>query len=199
LSGPPSRNQVSGNRTDTGGTGAPGDWPSGRFASFQNSQFRIGYPDNWEAVGQGDAVTIAPRNGFVQDRSGNRALAYGMVANIYEPHWDSYSQQLRSPSSRQGSRIPLEAATDQLVQEFRQSNPNMRLARSHEDIRVDGLPALSTYLLNDSPAGGREANWLVTLNHPEGLLFFVFTAPEREFRNYEETFQQMLYLIRVNR
>ena len=88
-------------------------------------------------------------------------------------------------------------ATDQLVQELRLSNRNMRVVRRHEGIDVDGQRALSTYLSNDSPIrAGRETNWLVTLQRPEGLLFLVFTAPERDFQSYESAFQQMLYSVR---
>jgi len=54
----------------------------------------------------------------------------------------------------------------------------MRVIRYREAIRVDGATALSTYLSNDSPIGGRETDWLVTLECRDGLLFIVFTAPE---------------------
>jgi hypothetical protein len=128
--------------------------------------------------------------------------------NIYEPHSDrnsndpqsnSNGQQLQPRGYGQGSGISLDEATDQLVQDLRQSNRNMRLVRRHDDIRVDGQRALSTYLSNDSPLGGRETDWLVTLQRPEGLLFIVFTAPERDFQGYQSAFQQMLYSVRVHR
>jgi hypothetical protein len=45
----------------------------------------------------------------------------------------------------------------------------------------------------------RETNWLITLQRPEGLLFIVFVAPEREFQSYESTFQQMLRSVRLSR
>jgi hypothetical protein len=64
---------------------------------------------------------------------------------------------------------------------------------------VDGDRALSTYLSNDSPVGGRETDWLVTLEHPDGLLFLVFTAPEREFQRYEDAFHEMLRSVRIKR
>lgn len=35
--------------------------------------------------------------------------------------------------------------------------------------------------------------------HPDGLLFFVFTAPERESLRYESAFQQMLLSVRITR
>jgi hypothetical protein len=167
--------------------------------SFENSSLRIDYPENWQAYGQGDAATIAPEGGMVADRNGNQALAYGVLVNIYEPHPESYGQQLQGPGFGQGPAMSAEVATDQLVQELRQSNQNLRVVRRHESIDFGGQRGLSTYLSNDSPVqnGGRETNWLITLPRPEGLLFFVFTAPEREFQGYENTFRQMLYSVRV--
>jgi len=190
-------------------SGTQPEWPSDRFKSFQNSFLYIAYPDNWQAYGQGDAATIAPRGGLLDDGNGNQAMAYGVIVNIYQPHTDGYGQQLQGrgygqgseQNSSQGAPTALEQATDQLVAEFRQSNRNMRVVRYHEGIRVDGDSALSTYLSNDSPVagGGRETDWLITLQRPEGLLFIVFTAPERDFQGYESTFQQMLYSVRIKR
>jgi len=189
---------------DDGGqrTGQP-ERPSDRSKSFQNSVLRIDYPDNWQAYGQGDAVTITPRGGLLNDGKGNQALAYGVIINIFEPpsDGDQYSQRLQGPGyGQQGSDISLEQATDRLIEVLRQSNRNMRVVRDHEAIRVDGDTAFSTYLTNDSPvaSGGRETNWLITLQRPEGLLFIVFVAPEREFQSYENTFQRMLNSVRIN-
>ena len=75
--------------------------------------------------------------------------------------------------------MSLEEATDRLIEDLRLSNQGMRIIRSPENIRVDGQQALSTDLSNESPLGGRETNWLVTVTRPEGVLFFVFVAPDR--------------------
>ncbi len=193
-------------QSETGAqNGTQPEWPSDRFKSFQNSLLRIDYPDNWQAYGQGEAASIAPRGGLLDDGNGNQALAYGVIVNIYQPHTDGYGQQLQGRDYGQGSgqdsATRLEQSTDQLIAEFRQSNRNMRVIRYHEGIGVDGENALSTYLSNDSPiaGGGRETNWLITLQRPEGLLFIIFVAPERDFQSYESVFQQMLYSVRINR
>ena len=96
-------------------------------------------------------------------------------------------------------RTHVEQSTDQLVQELRLSNRDMRVIRRGEVIRVDGAPALSTYLSNTSPVGGRETDWLVTAECPDGLLFIVFTAPERDFQAYESPFHEMLRSVRIKR
>jgi len=183
-------------------TTAPGgtqpQWPSDRFQAVENSVFRIQYPDNWQAHGQGDvAMTIAPDRGLVSDGQGKQALAYGVIVNIFEPYSASqYQQQLQPEGYGQPSGMSLEEATDRLMQELRRSNQTMRIIRSPESIRVDGQRALSTDLSNESPLGGRETDWLVTVQRPEGLLFFVFVAPDRDFLNYNHTFRVMLDSVR---
>lgn len=176
---------------------------SDRFVTIENSLLRINRPEDWKAYGQGDAMTIAPDGGLVNDGNGNQALAYGVIVNIYEPQADryGYGQQLQGPGYGQAVGMTAEQATDQLVATLQQSNRNMRVVHRQGSIDVNGERGLSTYLSNDSPmqAGGRETNWLVTLPRPEGLLFFVFTAPERDFQRFENTFQQMLYSVRIAR
>lgn len=191
-------------RESAGGTGAPPDWPSGRFVAAENSFLRISHPDNWQVHGQGDALTITPRGGLIDDGQGNQALAYGAIVNIFEPRGSNYGgQQLEGPGygqrSPQSSATRLEQSTDQLVQELRLSNRNMRVIRYREVIRVDGAQALSTYLSNDSPVGGRETDWLVTMECPDGLLFIVFTAPEPDVQRYEGTFHEMVRSVRIKR
>jgi hypothetical protein len=123
--------------------------------------------------------------------------------NIFAPDATPYGQQLQSrgygQASSQDAATRLEDATDRLVQELRLSNRNMRVIRNRETTQVDGDRALSTYLSNDSPVGGRETDWLVTVAHPAGLMFFVFTAPERESQMYDSTFHQMLRSLRIKR
>jgi len=208
LPAPPAKGTTQGlqgdpNRDDRGQRDTR-DWPSDRFKTFENPIFSINHPDNWQAYGQGDAVTITPRDGLVSDGKGNQALAYGVIVNIYEPHADQYSQQLQGrgygqQNRQQDSHFALEQATDQLIQELRQSNRNMRVIQNHEHFQLNGQPAQSTYLSNDSPTGGRETNWLVTVARPEGLLFFVFVAPERDFQNSDNIFQAMLNSVRIRR
>ena len=163
------------------------DRPSDRFQNFENDSLRMRYPDNWRSNGQGNAVSFVPEGGVVDDGHGNAALAYGMVVNVFEPHND------------RGDQITLEGATDQLIEELRRSNRAMRLVRRHERVRLNGESALSTYLSNDSPVGGRETDWLVTVLRPEGLLYFVCAAPERDFRDYERAFQAMLDSVQFTR
>ena len=187
------------------GTAASRDTRSGgasdRVKSFENSILRIEHPDNWNAYGRGDiAATITPDNGLVDDGRGNRALAYGVIVNIYEPRADSYYRsRLQGEGYGQPSELSMENATHLLIEELRRSNQGMRIIRSSEHVRVDGQRALSTDLSNESPLGGRETDWLITVPHPDGLLFFVFVAPDSEFRSYNHTFRVMLDSVRFRR
>ncbi len=173
----PKRNASGG----SGGGKAPD--PSSRYQAFENRSVRLRHPDNWQAYPQGDAASFVPQGGVVQDREGNQAMVYGVMFNVFEPH-------------AEGGQITLESATDQLVYELRQSNRNMRVVRRNEQTRVGGQRALSTVLANESPLGGREVDWLVTIARPEGLLYFVFVAPEKDFGRYERAFEQMLDSVR---
>jgi len=186
-------------QTQTGtSSGTQPEWPSNRSTPFENSVLRINHPDNWQAYGQGDATfTIAPDKGLVDDGRGNQALAYGLIVNMYEPRFTRNNQQQLQPRGYgQSSGMSLEEATDRLIEDLRISNQGMRIIRSPENIRVDGQQALSTDLSNESPLGGRETNWLVTVARPEGVLFFVFVAPDGDFQSYNHAFRIMLDSVR---
>ncbi len=167
----------------TASTGKPAP-PSERFRSFKNDHIQISYPENWQKGGQGDFVAFFPERGVVQDAQGNQGLAYGAQVNLFEAHAD-----------RSGP-LTVEEATDQLIEELRRPNPRLRVTRGHDRIRIGGVRGLSTFLSNDSPVGGRETDWLLTFMRPEGLLYFVFVAPEKDYDAYEAAFQGMADSIR---
>lgn len=175
-----------------------GERPSARFVATQSSMLRIEHPDDWQARGRGDALSITPRGGLVNDGRGNNLMSHGVIVSMFVPR-GSRDGRSNGRDSRRTVGVSLEEATDKLVQEMRLANRSMRVVRGAESLRVGGERALSTYLSNDSPAGGREIDWLVTVPRPDGLLFVVFTAPEREFQRYEGTFHQMLRSVRFRR
>jgi hypothetical protein len=170
---------------------------SQRFVTFQNAMLSFRHPDNWQVTQDGTSWIIAPSEGRVRDRNGNQALAYGVTLDTFQPRSNQYNQQFQSPNGY--GRPSLDEETSQLVNELRQSNPNMRFTGSRESIRVDNKQALSTRISNDSPLGGRETNWLIATQRPEGLVYMVFTAQERDFQNYQPVFQQMLDSVRFIR
>jgi Zn-dependent protease with chaperone function len=167
----------------TGGTASRPERPSSRLRSYDSGYVRLQHPENWRVYGEERDFALAPDGGIVT--IGNEsALACGGMMAVYEP------------VSRRGARVSLRNATDQLVEGLRRSNPGMRLVRDRGRIRVDGQAALSMEFVNDSPSGGRETDWLVTVLRPEGLVYFIFVAPEEEYASYRNMFQRIVQSIR---
>jgi hypothetical protein len=167
-------------------TGKP-EPPSAHLNGFQNDVLELRYPDNWKSSSSGSTFTLMPPGGVVQDNKGQSALAYGVMFNEFQPRADN------------SSRVPIEEATDQLVVSLRQSNPNLREIGNRRRMQVDGADAVSAYFTNGSPAGGNERDWLVTIERPEGLLFFICVAPENDFDSYDATFQSLINSVRFRR
>jgi Zn-dependent protease with chaperone function len=151
--------------------------PSSRMRYFNSGYVTLNYPDNWKTYGNDQDFTLAPDGGMVGEDS---ALAYGTVMAVFSPRTGS------------GTRVSLREATDQLVNGLRNLNSNMRLTRDQGQIRLGNQTAMSMFFTNDSPLGGRETDWLVTVLRPEGLAYFIFVAPEQEFADYQQTFEKIL-------
>ncbi len=157
--------------------------PSGRYENYSGAGISVRYPDNWKAVGNAEAATIAPEAGIVQSGQ-DSSVAYGVIKAVF------------TASQRRHTNSDLEDATNQLIDNLHSSNPGMKVTKNPSRLRVGGESALSTELSNDSPLGGRETDWLVTVLRQEGLVYIVFVAPEGDFSSYRKTFQDMLNSIR---
>jgi hypothetical protein len=97
------------------------------------------------------------------------------------------------------SEHALENATQALIQELAKTNPGLKVTREPGRVELNGQPGLSTYLRNDSPAGGEETDWLVTVLQPQGLLSFLCVAPQAAYPEYEKTFTAVLDSVRLPR
>jgi hypothetical protein len=161
--------------------------PSGNFVAYQASSYTLKYPDNWRKYGDGDNVSFAPDGGVVQADNSQGALAYGITISMTQAQIDANASDA------------LETATQQLIAGLQKSNPNMRVARQSQRVRLNGQPGLSTYLSNDSPLGGQETDWVVTVLRPEGLLSFVCVAPQSAYNTYDRTFSLILDNVRFSK
>ena len=110
LPAPPAKSTT---QTLQGDPGTDGSGQSANSKSFQNSVLRIDYPDNWQVYGQGDAATITPRGGLVNDGNGNQALAYRRHYQSLRASFGSVSIQpavagtrLRAAGLRHFPRLP---------------------------------------------------------------------------------------------
>jgi Zn-dependent protease with chaperone function len=174
--------------TARGGSKTPGPVatgdpkPSGNMRQYQGNGFSVSHPDNWEVFGgDGGSVTIAPRAGLVQDRSGAVSVGYGVIASYATSNHDA---NLRN-------------ATDDLIGQLKQSNPAMQTSGNPKRASVGGKNGLVTTLYNQSPLGGREVDMLVTVQDQDRLFYMVFIAPEADFRNTQRVYEQMLSSVRL--
>lgn len=155
--------------------GDPAPPPSGNFVPYQTDMYSLRYPENWKRYpdSDGKGASFAPENGIVQTTSGAGALAYGLIVRV--------DSELGSASD-EGA---LQDATQKLIDGLKRSNASMKVT-SQSKARLSGQAALSTYLSNESPVGGRETDWLMTALRPEGLVYLVCVAPENEFGKYRK-------------
>ncbi len=188
----------SSNRFSTAGNnnryGNP-DSPSSRLTLYRGRDFQFRYPDNWTVNDETDGIYIIPGGGMVSG-----SLAYGMRIATFQPTDDRFIRTPFAAPSDRSSQTSLGRATNQLLDDLRRSNPNMRVVRNDQGRRVDGEQAMVMELTNDSPLGGVERDWLVTVLHSDGLLYyFVGAAPDRDFNRYMATFDQIVSNTRFNR
>lgn len=168
-----------------GGRGVPPP-PSGHFAEFQGSSYTLKYPENWGQSGDNGSASFAPPGGVLPGSDGQGALAYGMIVSV-------------TPVGDPNDSSALANATQQLIRNLQKSNPNMRVVRQPSAVKLNGQPGLSTYLGNDSPAGGQETDWLITVLTPQGLLSFLAVAPQTSYSDYDKTFAAILDSVRLTR
>ena len=163
--------------------------PSGNFAAYQAKAYTLQYPDNWKKYADNDAnnVSFAPEGGVVDDGTGQAALAYGLIVSV--------SQATGEPNDWDA----LNNATERAIHDLQKSNPNMKITRQSERVRLNGQPGLATYLSNDSPLGGQETDWMITALRPEGLVSFVCVAPQAAYAKYDKAFNAILDSVRFQK
>jgi Zn-dependent protease with chaperone function len=166
-------------RVSAGSSGPP-PAPSSRLIKFEGKGFSIDYPDNWQVQENEDAVALIPPGGIVDVAESGAAQAYGTSISRFQPQ-----------SPRQ-SNWGLVDATQELLDTMRESNPNLRVIKQ-SGMKLQGRPALSTLLENDSPLQGqKERDLLVTTRQSDTVFSLIFVAPESSFDAYKPTFDTML-------
>jgi beta-barrel assembly-enhancing protease len=158
---------------------------SAHFSDYKHSAFTMSYPDNWSVSESDGGAAFAPKNGVVQGSDGQGALAYGIIVN-------TRAEQLDPNDSN-----ALANATQRLIEDLRKTNPNLKVVQRASSVRLNGQPGLSTYLSNDSPVGGQETDWLITVAQPKGLMSFLCVAPQAKYSDYDKTFSAILDTVRL--
>jgi Zn-dependent protease with chaperone function len=159
--------------------------PSNRFLEYQGRSYALQYPDNWGVSEGNGGAAFAPAGGVLQGSDGQNTLAYGLMVSVTPGQGDLNDSNA------------LEIATKQLIQNLQKANAHMRVVRPLAHVKLNGQPALSTYLSNDSPAGGQETDWMITVWQSQGLLSFLSVAPQAAYPDYDKTFSAILDSVRL--
>jgi predicted Zn-dependent protease len=167
------------NGTSGRSSGTPPN-PSTRLTTYSGTDIEFRYPDNWRDSEQGTTITVAPDGGMI-----NGSLTWGLMVSPFQP-----DQQGQGP-------VSLDDATDQLLNNLQRNNSAMHFTRRHEAIRVGGQSGYLAEASNDSPAGGRETDWIVTTIAPNGkVYYFVGVAPQNDYSTYNLSFQDIIDTVR---
>ena len=124
------------------------DQPSGEWRTYQPGDFlRISVPANWQQVGSGNTVTFAPEGGYVRAQNGQSAFTHGIEIGVTRGNGSNGNN--------------LQQQTEQLLQGFAQSNPQLRRQGGYSRTSVGGRQGLTTTLSNVSEVtgghGGRQS------------------------------------------
>lgn len=172
-----------------GGAAGPPPPPSTHLSDYKASAFTLSYPDNWGVSESDGGAAFAPAGGVVQGSDGQGALAYGLIVNVRAEHADA--------NGGAGDSSALANATQRLIDDLKKTNPNLKVVQRASPVRLNGQPGLSTYLSNDSPVGGQETDWLITVIQPQGLMSFLCVAPQAKYSDYDKTFSAILDTVRL--
>jgi hypothetical protein len=189
LPAPVKKQPAAGNATS--GTFPPGSvlvgTPSATMARLQVAKLTLQYPDNWKKYGKDNNATVAPDGGIIDSGKGQAELAYGLSASV-----------VRTEGKLPAGADPLQAATQKLIQSMQQENEGLETLREPQEVTLNGERGLSTYLKNDSPVGGQETDWVISVMRPEGLVYFVAVAPQQEFTRFQPTLEAILNSVQFN-
>jgi hypothetical protein len=163
----------------TSGRAARVEAPAGQWRTYQPADFlRVSVPANWEPIAGsgGGTITYAPEGGYFRAQNGNSAFTHGVEIGVTRADGGNLKQ-----------------ITEQLVQSFAQSNPQLRRQGGYSRTNVGGRQGLTTTLSNVSEVtGSTEAVNLSTVQLRDGsVLFIVGVAPAEDARAYLNTFARV--------
>src|SRR5687767_2670914 len=157
--------------------------PSGSYRTHQPANFlRVSVPANWDEVeNDNGGVTYAPDGGFFEGDNGT-AFTHGVQIGV-----------------AQGGSGNLQRDTQQLLQNFARSNPDLQTAGNARRENIGGRNGLTTPLRNVSEVTGeREYITLSTTQLRDGsLLYIIGVAPQPQANQYEPAFRRVRQSIQI--
>ena len=180
MSAAPTAKQIANSRGNGAPVGTAGSVqvqrPSGQYQSYNAGAVRVSVPSNWQPIQGNGSVTYAPQGGFYQGQGGGTAFTHGVEIGVM--------------ASNQSN---LQQATEQLLQGFAQSNPQLRRASDYRRETVAGQQGLTTTLTNVSDVTGQQEYISVgtTRLRDGGVLYVIGVAPRQESGTYDPAFRRI--------
>ncbi len=162
-------------RTESGRGSGSVRQTSGGMQRYTGETFAMDFPSGWQAFGtqgEADRVTLAPRDSIRQTQDGTQ-VGRGTII---------------SPVRATGN---FRQATEDFLRDVAQQNPSLRIGESR-DIRVGGAPGKLTQLSSESPFGGRETVYMLTVDRGDVLWTAAFITPEQELNKAQSLFERMI-------
>ncbi len=155
-------------------------YPSRRLRSYtEGNLFRISVPDNWRELQSGSSVTFAPDGAY--DSQGQ--FTHGILAGV-----------------AQTQSRDLQQATQEYINGLAQGNQNLRQQSQFQRGTVDRRDAIAVTFsnINEVSRQSERVSVYTTLLRDGTLFYMIAVAPENDFRNYQNTFQQVLRSLQLN-
>ena len=171
-------------------SGSCPELPATRSVTYQKYDLEIRHPENWYISETGNTVTLAPEGGIEEGK-----IACGMLIDTFQPRNRSFGKNSFSGPEQRPTVSTLSSATDQVIEELRRTNANLRVLRSSRK-QVGANAAMEVEMSNDSPLGGREVDRLTTVLHNGVVYYFLGVAPESDIHRYSTVFDRMISSIR---
>ena len=160
------------------------DSPSSRFRNYSVLNVaQVSVPENWREVSDsGNSIWFAP-SGAYGSTNGQSVFTHGVNFGVFQPN------------SRN-----LQQATNEFINSLQQGNGNLRSRGGYMQTTIDGRNALSIALNNVNEATGRQeiVTVITTQLRNGGVLYMIAVAPNDDFANYQNVFQNILRSVQVN-
>jgi Zn-dependent protease with chaperone function len=160
------------------------DYPSSRFRNYRVLNVaQVSVPENWREVSDSsNSIWFAPSGGY-GSANGQSVFTHGVNFGVFQPN------------SRN-----LQQATNEFINSLQQGNGNLRSRGGYMRTTIDGRNALSIALNNVNEATGRqEIVTIITTQLRSGeVLYMIAVAPNEDFGNYQNVFQNILRSMQLN-
>jgi hypothetical protein len=140
-------------------------------------------PDNWlPAMASDGVVTYAPEGGFFQGSNGRTGFTHGLQVGVLD-----------------NATGNLQRDTEQMLQGFARTNPQLRRQEGYRRENVGGRTGLTTVLSNVSDVTGEAETVTVSTAQlrDNRVLFLIGVAPQREAATYANAFQRARRDLRI--